>query len=85
VNLDFEVVVFLLFYTRKLAKINKSFVGRQMRKALARPTNNAESFCGQRKEANLSANTSQNFALGCMRFLAFTSSTSHFLSLVSIW
>jgi len=56
-----------------------------MRKALARPTNNAESFCGQRKEANLSANTSQNFALGCMRFLAFTSSTSHFLSLVSIW
>jgi len=61
-NLDFEVVVFLLFYARKLAKLNKSFVGQQLIKALARPTNNAESFCGQRKEANLSANISQNFA-----------------------
>jgi len=28
-----------------------------MIKVLARPTNNAEQFCGQRKEANLSANT----------------------------
>jgi len=34
-NLDFEAVVFLLFYACKLAKLNKSFVGRQMIKALA--------------------------------------------------
>jgi len=36
----------------------------------------------KKKEANLSANTAQNFALVCMRFLAFTGSTSHLLSFV---
>ena len=53
-----------------------------MKKVLARPTNNAEPFCGQRKEVNLSANTLQNCAMDCMRFLA---STSHLMSFVSIW
>jgi len=55
-----------------------------MIKVLAQPTNNAEPFW-TKKEGNLSANTSQNFALVCMRFLAFTGSTSHLLSFVSIW
>jgi len=32
-----------------------------MMKVLARPTNNAEQFCGQRKGGKLSVNTSQNF------------------------
>jgi len=59
--------------------------GRQIINVLARPTNSAEQFCGQRKEANLSANISQNFALVCMRFLASTDSTSHDWSFVSIW
>jgi len=36
----------------------------------------------QQKEANLSANTAQNFVLVCMRFLASTGSTSHLLSFV---
>jgi len=35
------------------------------------------------KEAHLSVNTSQNFALVCMRFLASTSS-AHLLSFVSV-
>jgi len=34
------------------------------------------------QEANLSANTSQNFAQVCMKFLASTGSTSHRLSFV---
>jgi len=55
-----------------------------MIKVLAQPTNSAEPF-QDRQEANLSANTSQNFALVCMRFLAFTGSASHLLSFVSIW
>jgi len=59
-NLDFEVVGFLPFYARKLAKHNKRLVGRQMIKLLSRPTNNVEPFCGKRKVANLSADTSQN-------------------------
>ena len=33
------------------------------------------------KEANLSGNAAQNFALLCMRFLASTDSTSHFCHL----
>jgi len=36
----------------------------------------------QENEANLSANTAQNFVLVCMRFLASTGSTSHLLSFV---
>jgi len=33
-------------------------------------------------EENLSANTAQNFALVCMRYLASTGSTSHFCHLL---
>jgi len=50
-----------------------------MIKLLARPTYNAEQFVGKDKETNLSANTSQNFVLGCMRFLVSTCSTLHHL------
>ena len=53
-----------------------------MMKVLARPKNNAEQFCWTKKEI-LNANTSQNFALVCMRFLASTDSTSHLLSFAS--
>ena len=55
-----------------------------MVKVLAQPTNNAEPFW-KKKGGNLSANTSQNFALVCMRFFTFTGSTFHLLSFVSIW
>jgi len=56
-------------------------MGRQMIKVRAGPTNNAQQFCGQ-KQANLSANTSQNSSQVCMRFLASTGlPTSHLLSL----
>jgi len=51
---------------------------------LAQPTSNAEPFW-TKKGGNLSANTSQKFALVCMRFLVFTGSTSHLLSFISIW
>jgi len=52
----------------------------QVMKALAPPTNNAKQLCRQKKEAN----TSQNCALVCMRFVASTVSTSHLLSFVSM-
>jgi len=55
-----------------------------MIKVIAQPTNYAEPMW-TKKGGNLSANTSQNFALVCMRFLAFMGSTSHLLSFVSIW
>jgi len=55
-----------------------------MIKVLAQPTNNAEPFW-TKKGGNLSANTLQNFALACVRFFAFTGSTAHLLSFVSIW
>ena len=54
-----------------------------MIKIHARPTNNVEQLCGQRKEI-LSANTSQNFLLICMRFLGSTGSISHILSFASM-
>jgi len=44
----------------------------QLIKILALLTNNAEQLCRQRKEAN----TLQNCALVCVRFLASTGSTS---------
>ena len=72
----------LLIYARKLAKHNERLVGRQMINVLAQPTNNAGQFRGQRTEANLSANTSQNFAPVCLRFLACTGSRSHLLLFV---
>jgi len=62
-NMDFEVVD---FYLLTLAK-RQSNKNRKMIKLLARPSNNAEQFCGQRKEI-LSSNTSQNFVLVNMRF-----------------
>jgi len=43
---------------------------------LARATVTRNNFVDKGKKANLSVNTSQNFALVCMRFLAFTASTS---------
>jgi len=55
-----------------------------MIKVLAQLINNAEPFWSK-KGGKLNANTSQHFALVCMRFLAFTGSTSHLLSFVSIW
>ena len=61
----------------------KKLLWRKMIKVLARPTNNAEQVCGQRKEI-LSANTSQNFALVCIRFLPSTGSISHLLSFASM-
>jgi len=76
-------VVFLPFYARKQTKHNDGLAGRQMIKVLAQPTNNAEPF-SKKKGGNLSANTSQNFALVCMSFLTFTGSTFHLLSYVSI-
>jgi len=75
-------VVFLPFYARKWTKHN-GLAGRQMIKVLAQPTNNAEPFW-TKKRGNC-ANTSQNLALICMRFLAFRGSTSHLLSFVSMW
>ena len=77
-------MIFLLFYARKQTKHNEGLAGRQMVKVLAQPTNNAEPFW-KKKGGNLSANTSQNFALVCMRFFTFTGSTFHLLSFVSIW
>jgi len=53
-----------------------------MIKVLTRPTITHNSFMD--KEAILSANTAQNFALVCKRFLASTWSTSHLLSFVSV-
>jgi len=55
-----------------------------MIKGLPRPTNNAKQFYRQGKETNLSANTSQNFALVCMKLLGTTDSTFHHLSFVSV-
>jgi len=46
-NLDFEVVVFIPMCARISAKYDESQVRGQMIKVLARPTNNAEKFCGQ--------------------------------------
>ena len=40
---------------------------------------------GKENKANLSANTSQNFALVCRKDLASMGSTSHLLCLVSMW
>jgi len=54
-----------------------------MLKVFAQPTNNAEPFW-TKKGSNLSANTLQNFAVVCMRFLTFMGSTFHLLSFVSI-
>jgi len=70
-NLNFEAVVYYLFalVNRQNRKHNESLVGRQMLKVLARPTNNAEQFCDNEKEANFSAHTSQNFSLVCTRIL----------------
>ena len=76
-------MVFLPFYRRKQTKHNEGLAGRKMIKILEQPTNNAEPF-RTKKESNLSANTLQNFALVCMRFLTFTGSTFHLLSFVSI-
>jgi len=53
-----------------------------MIKVLARPTNNAEQFCGQTKDWPFSANTLQNFALVCMTFLASAGSTLIFRHLL---
>jgi len=53
-KLDFEVVIFLRIYARKKAKYDNSVVGRQMINVLARATNNAEQFCGQRKGSKFS-------------------------------
>jgi len=49
---------------------------------LAQLTNNEDNFVDKETEANLSANTSQNFALVCLRFFACTGSGSHFLPFV---
>jgi len=78
-----EVVVFLPFYPRKQTKHNEGLAGQKMIKVLAQPTNKAEPFWTN-KGSNLRANTLQNFALVCMRFLTFTGSTFHLLSFVSI-
>jgi len=55
-----------------------------MIKVLAQPTNNVKPFW-TKKGGNLSENTSQKFALICMRCFTFTGSTFHLLSFVSIW
>ena len=77
------MVVFLPFHARKQTKHNKGLAGRKMLKVFAQPTNNAEPFW-TKKGSNLSANTLQNFAVVCMRFLTFMGSTFHLLSFVSI-
>jgi len=59
--MDFAVLVFLPIYARKQANHNKTLMGRQIIKVLARPTNNAEQFLEQEKDVNLSVNISQNF------------------------
>jgi len=82
-NMNFEAVVFLPNCASKQAKHNESLVERQMIKVLARPTNNVEQFCGQRRGGKFKCQHSQNFALVSMRFLASTSST-HLLSFVSM-
>jgi len=84
-NLDFEVLFFLIIYARKQAN-HKSLVGLQMIKVghLHGRQIKRNKFVDKVKEENLSANTSQNFTLVCMRFLAFTRSTSHLLSFVSM-
>jgi len=54
-----------------------------MIEVLARPTNNAEQFCGQRQGGKF--NRQHKFALVWMRILASTGSTSQLLSFVSMW
>jgi len=76
-------VVFLPFLPSQTDKTQRRFGGTENDKVLAQPTNNAEPFW-IKKRSNLSANTLQNFALVCMRFLTFTGSTFHLLSFVSI-
>jgi len=62
-NLDFEVA-FLPIYSRKQANHNKSLVGRQAMKVLARPTNNAEQFCGQRQGSKFKCEHFTKFSSG---------------------
>jgi len=84
-NLDFEVVVFLPIYARKQANHNKSLVGLQIIIYLYDRQITRNNFVDKDKKANLSANTSQNFAVVWMRILASAGSTSHLLSFVSMW
>jgi len=51
-NLNVELVVFLPIFTLANRQNSKKLVGWQLIKVLARPTNNVEQFCGQRKERN---------------------------------
>jgi len=63
-NLHFEIVVFLSIYAHKQAKHNKSSVGRQMIKVIARQTNIAEQFCGQRNGGKSKCEHFTKFGVG---------------------
>jgi len=55
-----------------------------MIEVLARPTNNAEPFCGQRKGGKLKCENFTTFSPGLHEILASTGPTSHLLSFVSM-
>ena len=62
-NLDFEVVIFYLPYACEQAKQQK-LVRQQMIKIYEQLTNNAEQFCGQRKERIFKCEHFTNFCAG---------------------
>ena len=62
-NLYLEVVIFYLF-TLQYRQNSEKLVRWQMIKVLARPTNNAKQFCGQRKEGNFKYEHFTKFCAG---------------------
>jgi len=70
-NLNFEAVVFLPICADKQAKHNESLVERQMIKVLARPTNNVEQFCGQRRGGKFKCQHFTKFCSGLHEIFGF--------------
>jgi len=56
-----------------------------MIKVLARPTNNAEQRCGQRKERNFKCEHFKNFRWFAWDFWLPPNSNIHLLSFASMW
>jgi len=83
-SLNLEIVFFLPIYAHKQAKHNESLVEQQMIKVLARPTNNAEQFCGQRKGGKCKCEQLTKFCAGLHEsfgFIGFNLSSLAFVSM----
>jgi len=62
---------YLPFYACKWGNHNKSLVGRQMKKVLARPANNAEQLCGQSKGGTFKREHFTKFFAGLHEIFGF--------------